>query len=110
MSMTRWLAGALSLLTMISISGLTPAMAQRRPADQWGKLGEQTVGFGVDRDTIQVGREEGRFRAIKLIVKRNDVFLVDLKVTYRNGEADELARAALGIPPKRVVKPPPGAR
>jgi ribonuclease HI len=29
---------------------------------------------------------------------------------HRNGEADELARAALGIPPKRVVKPPPGAR
>jgi ribonuclease HI len=29
---------------------------------------------------------------------------------HRNGEADELARAALGIPPKRVVKPLPGTR
>lgn len=81
----------LSLLAAI-VMALSPASAQRRSgSDQWVKLGDQTVGFGTDRDVIEVGREDGRFRAVKLIIRRNDVFLRDLRVTYRNGEAEDLA-------------------
>jgi hypothetical protein len=32
-----------------------------RGREEWELLGEQFVGFGVDRDTIRVGRREGRF-------------------------------------------------
>ncbi|HRD74623.1 MAG TPA: hypothetical protein PK264_01595 [Hyphomicrobiaceae bacterium] len=54
-------------------------------------LGEKEVGFGVDRDVIEVGRSEGRFKALKLIVRKSDVFLIDLKVTYGNGQQEDLA-------------------
>ncbi len=90
MSIGFRLSGVVSLFAALVLAA-SPASAQRRSADQWVKLGEQTVGFGVDRDVIQVGREEGRFRAVKLIVRRNDVFLNDLRVTYRNGETEDLA-------------------
>ena len=91
MSLRNRLTGILSLLVMALMYLVVPAHAQRRPGDQWVKLGEQEVGFGVDRDTIQLGREAGRFRAIKLIVRRNDVFVVDVRATFRSGETQDLA-------------------
>jgi hypothetical protein len=56
----------------------------------WEELGCQSVGFIVDRDVIKVGRREGRFKAIKLGVFGNSVFITDLKVVYANGEPDHL--------------------
>lgn len=97
MRMRFRLAGVLTLLATCLVAFAMPADAQRRGggfgpgADQWVKLGDQTVGFGVDRDVIRLGRDDGRFKAIKLIVKRNDIFLADLKVTFRSGESQDLA-------------------
>ena len=84
------LTGMLSLLAAAVLLMVAPAHAQRRWADQWVKLGDQSVGFGVDRDVIRLGREDGRFKAIKLLVKRNDVFILDVKATYRSGESQDL--------------------
>ncbi len=70
------------------------ASAQRGPGGRpgtWNLLGTQKVGFNVDRDVIRVGRQEGRFRAIKLRVIGNDIELLDLKVIYANGQPDDLA-------------------
>lgn len=57
---------------------------------KWEPLGCQTVGFLVDRDVIKVGRREGRFKAIRLEVSGNDVFVNDLKVIYGNGQPDDI--------------------
>jgi len=51
--------------------------------------------FGVDRDSIDVGRREGRFRAIRLQVKGADIQMLDLKVVYGNGEPDHIPVRAL---------------
>ena len=57
----------------------------------WVELGCQRVSlFGVDHDTVQVGRREGRFKAIRLHVRGADVQMLDLKVVYANGEPDHL--------------------
>lgn len=91
----RW-AGIVSLLGLLATAIAVPADAQRRgggfgqPAEDWVSLGEQRVGFQVDRDTIQVGRQEGRFRAIRLNVRDNDIFLVSMRIFYRNRETQEL--------------------
>ena len=70
---------------------VTTADAQRQsPKSDWVKLGEQTVSLGQDHDVIAVGRREGRFKAIKLIVRGNDVFIEDLKVTYGNSQSEDL--------------------
>src|SRR5262245_47565520 len=65
------------------------AHAQRR--GDWVQLGCQQVTFlTTDRDTIRVGRSEGRFKAIRLLARGNDVEMLDLKVIYANGEPDDI--------------------
>jgi hypothetical protein len=58
--------------------------------ERWVHLGCKRVAFGVDRNVIPVGRQEGRFRAIRLKAAGNDVHMLDLKVVYSNGEVDDL--------------------
>ncbi len=60
-------------------------------AGRWVELGCQRVSlFGKDRDSIRVGRREGRFKAIRLHVRGADVEMLDLKVIYANGEPDDI--------------------
>jgi hypothetical protein len=57
----------------------------------WTELGCKRVSlFGVDRDSIEVGRSEGRFKAIRLYVRGADIQMLDLKVVYGNGEPDHI--------------------
>jgi len=63
---------------------------ERRGRDAWELLGEQSVGFGVDRDTIRVGRHEGRFSKIALEVRDNDVEILDLTVFFNRGPPQSL--------------------
>jgi hypothetical protein len=57
----------------------------------WEELGCQKVSlFGKDRDSIRVGRREGRFKAIRLHVRGADVEMLNLRVIYSNGEPDNL--------------------
>lgn len=76
----------LSALAFVSLAG--PAEAQRRR--DWELLGSSKVGFIADRDVIRVGRREGRFKRIKLVVRGNDIQMRDLKVVYGNGRVDDL--------------------
>ncbi len=58
----------------------------------WTELGCQQVNlFGTDRDTIRVGRRDGRFKAIRLSVRGADIEILDLKVIYANGQPDDIA-------------------
>jgi hypothetical protein len=57
----------------------------------WVELGCQQVALvGKDRDTIRVGRREGRFKAIRLHVRGADVEVLNLRVIYGNGEPDDI--------------------
>lgn len=58
--------------------------------DVWDLLGEQTVGFGVDRDVIRVGRREGFYSKIALEVQGNDVEILDLKVIFNRGAPQDV--------------------
>ena len=53
-------------------------------------FGVQDVGFLVDRDTIRVGKEIGKFDRIRLRVLKNDVYVTDLKAVYDNGDTESL--------------------
>jgi hypothetical protein len=66
--------------------GLAPTAASAR----WEQLGCQKVGFLVDKDVIKVGREEGRFKSIRLLVSGNKIHMMDLKVIYANGQPDDI--------------------
>ncbi len=57
----------------------------------WVELGCQQVALiGKDRDTIKVGRREGRFKSIRLLVRGADVEVRNLQVIYSNGEPDNV--------------------
>lgn len=65
---------------------------------EWTELGCKQVSlFGRDRDTIGVGRREGRFKAIRVHVRGADVEMLDLHVIYANGAPDD-------IPVRRVIR------
>ncbi|MGE0870249.1 MAG: hypothetical protein AB7P03_16915 [Kofleriaceae bacterium] len=55
----------------------------------WEKLGEQEVsGRGrEDTDRIRVGRDEGRFRQLMIVVQDSDLELLDFVVEFGRGEA-----------------------
>ncbi len=74
-----------------------PGPPPGRP-EAWVELGCQQVSFvGRDRDVIRVGRRDGRFSAIRLRARNNDVEMLDLRVVYGNGEPDD-------IPVRRVIR------
>jgi hypothetical protein len=51
----------------------------------WELLGQKEVSFIVERDTIEVGRAEGRFHALKLVVEGAPVEMRDIRVTFGDG-------------------------
>lgn len=52
-------------------------------------LGERIVDGAVDHDAIHVGRRDGEFREIMLVVERAPVEIYDVVVTFGNGERFE---------------------
>jgi hypothetical protein len=104
----RAVFGAVLLVLINFVAG--DAFAQRdrdrdrdrdRGRSDWELLGSRTVGFRIDRDIIEVGRREGRFSRIALEVRENDVYFMDLKVVFMNGEVQDVPVRALVRPGER---------
>jgi hypothetical protein len=78
---------------VVCVEGLAHAAPPPPPpsAGAWVELGcKQVALFGRDRDTLPVGRREGRFKAIRLHVRGADIEMLDLKVIYANGAPDDV--------------------
>ncbi len=70
-----------------------PAQAQRN--NDLTLLGEQAVGFGVDRDVIKIGQSEDWFRnrtfkALHFAAERNDLHMVSIRIVYLNGHTEDI--------------------
>jgi hypothetical protein len=85
------------LITAIATlgAGCVVAAAPARPAEEHAMrngfyyLGERIVNGGVDHDAIHVGRRDGKFHEIMIVVERAPIELFDLVVTFGNGERYE---------------------
>jgi hypothetical protein len=55
------------------------------PRGDWVKLGERWVDGAHDRDVIQVGAREGRFRRIRIVVENSALEMYDVVVTFGDG-------------------------
>jgi hypothetical protein len=62
------------------------ARADRWDSKGWTKLGEREVNGKVDKDRIEVGRYEGKFSKLSIVVENSDLELLDLEVTFANGK------------------------
>jgi hypothetical protein len=69
----------------------------------WVRLGCKDVRFLIDRDTLKVGRQEGRFTAIRIKVRRAPVEMFSLRVTFANG-------SRMDLPVRELIAPGGGSR
>lgn len=69
----------------------------------WVRLGCKDVKFVIDRDTLKVGRAEGRFAALRLKVRNAPIEIFNVRVTFGNGTMKDLAVREL-IPPGGVSR------
>jgi hypothetical protein len=51
----------------------------------WDKLGERKVEGGADHDTIHVGKGDGKFVAVAIVVERSAIELYDMVITFGDG-------------------------
>ncbi len=58
---------------------------EKRREAQWQELGCQRVGFLEAEDVIRVGRREGAFRALKLVVRDSKLRLDRMRVVFGDG-------------------------
>jgi hypothetical protein len=82
-SRARWRHGARPRVTLYGDKFIP------RPAP-WALLGQTTVDGQRDRDTIAIGRSEGRFRSIQLRVFGAPVEFQRVVVRYANGTSEEV--------------------
>jgi len=52
----------------------------------WVELGERWVNGAVDRDVIHVGRAEGRFTRLQVVVENSALEMFDMAIVFGNGE------------------------
>jgi len=58
-------------------------------AGQWVELGSRQVDFKTDHDTVEVGKSEGRFTALRVDVADGDLVMEKMKVTFGDGSTFE---------------------
>jgi hypothetical protein len=54
-------------------------------ADDWELLGRQQVDLKREKDVVEVGRGEGRFSKLRIVVQGADVEMNDIKVIFADG-------------------------
>jgi len=77
-----------SLLVLLFTLFASPAFAQQPQPKQiwdskgWVQLGEREVNGKVDRDRIEVGRQEGQFKKLTIVVTDSDLELIDFTINF----------------------------
>jgi hypothetical protein len=106
------------LLRYLPVLVAAGCVSEARPAEDHAMrngftyLGERFVNGGADHDRIHVGRADGRFHAIMLVVENAPVEMHDVVVTLGDGEVyREPTRLVFGADTtSRVIDLPGGAR
>jgi len=73
------------VLAAVSLSLIVPAFAGAGEA-RWELLGRQQVDYKRDRDSINVGRSEGKFKQLQIRVEGAPVEIRNIVVTFGNDE------------------------
>ncbi|MFT3698448.1 MAG: hypothetical protein QM831_35215 [Kofleriaceae bacterium] len=61
------------------------ASAQAWDSRGWVNLGERTVNGRFDKDRIEVGRIEGKFSKLTVVVENSDLEMIDFKIEFGDG-------------------------
>jgi len=74
-----------TVFAVLMVGSARFAEADRWDPKGWLKLGEQRVNGRVDKDRISVGRHEGRFTRLSIVVEDSAIELLDFDVTFVGG-------------------------
>ncbi|MGI9403531.1 MAG: hypothetical protein ACR2OF_03350, partial [Hyphomicrobium sp.] len=75
------------------------------PAPVWELIGSRNVrGHGVNLSTVLVPRGMGPFTRVRVRVNRQDVYILSLRVAYKNGKAQDI-RVRRNIRKGRSTRP-----
>jgi hypothetical protein len=78
-----------TLVMLFAVAASSSAHAQRRGG--WVLLGERHIDGRADNDKIDVGKDNGTFRAIQFRVQGGRVNFDRIMVRYLNGEHEEIS-------------------
>ena len=92
----------LAALAVATAGVLSSAQAQRSDSDKWVLLGTRQVDLGVDKDTIDVTKAQGTFKAVRLEAKVRGVEISKVQVIYGNGQAHNEDRRINLLPGERT--------
>ena len=82
LSFVLFLGNAGAAISTPAIEGFTPP--------RWEKLGQRKVNYKIDRDEIMVTAREGRFSAVKLIVRKGAVNMHKMTIHFGDGTQQEV--------------------
>ena len=76
------------LSVLVTTLFITAGAAHAAPWDSkgWVKLGEREVNGKFDHDVIAVGRYEGKFSKLTLVVEKSEIELLQFEVEFGNGD------------------------
>jgi hypothetical protein len=84
-------------IAMLCLAALPMAAQAQKfgPGDRWEELGRQTVGFGVDNDTIRLNQNEDfyrnrAYRTLRFTAEGNEVNLIALRLIFMNGYVEDV--------------------
>jgi hypothetical protein len=84
-------ASVLFLFVSFSLANATASIApETSNPPRWEKLGERKVNFGLDHDEILVTAGEGRFTALKFLVKKGGINMHKMVVHFGDGSTEEI--------------------
>jgi hypothetical protein len=72
------------VFSLVATAGATAVSAQ------WQELGQKTVNFTADHDSVKVTWKKGNFTALKLLVTKAPVHFSRIIVTFGNKETQEI--------------------
>jgi hypothetical protein len=55
-----------------------------RDGGRWDELGRLDVDFKRERDVLDVGKDDGKFRRLRIVVRGASIELYDVKVVFEN--------------------------
>jgi len=84
------LPAALVAVTAFASAFSVSAVEHKRVEEgKWMELGSRQVDFKSDHDTIEVGKSEGRFTALRIDVAEGDLVMEKMKITFGDGSTYE---------------------
>ena len=81
---------ALFILLSGTFASTIPAPVNPSNTPRWEHLGSKKVDYALDRDEIIVTAREGKFTAVKFLVKRSGINLHKCVVHFENGGIQEI--------------------